>query len=286
MDIADEPLHEDPEIAALLDFEPVPRKCPRRGGWSPENQRGYIVGLAVTGNVERAADAVGLTGNGAYQLRKCVGAEGFADAWAGAVALYKARQRGRTAAPRVAAGRPGVAAAIDEVSWQEFADGLLRKYWIKLEQERRARLAGDIVEADFCVRQLTWVEVALDLGGNAVFLLKELKRGGHHVGNIVATPMSVLLDSVRRAYWAEKGEPDRPPMPPLGEHDGEVSTGVPQCYMRERDGPDYKAFRQREVQEAGLAAEAQRAWEEKARADAAAWRVRLEAEADGDSDPS
>lgn len=286
MDAADEPLHEDPGIAALLDFEPVPRKCPRRGGWSPENQRGYIVELVATGNVERAAYAVGLTGNGAYQLRKCVGAEGFADAWAGAVALHKARQRGRTAAPRVAAGRPGAGPAIDEVSWQEFADGLLRKYWLKLAQERTARLEGDIVEADFCVRQLTWVEVALDLGGNAVYVLKELKRGGNHVGDIVATPMSVLLDSVRRAYWAEKGEPDRPPMPPLGEHDGDVSTGLPHTYMRERDGPDYKAFRRREVQEAEVAAEAQRGWEEKARADAAAWRARVEGDADGDSAPS
>jgi hypothetical protein len=283
MDTADEPLHEDPEIAALLDFEPVPRKCPRRDGWSPENQRGYIVELALTGNVEQAAYAVGLTGNGAYQLRKCVGAEGFGDAWAGAVALYKARQRGRTAAPRAAVGRPGAGPAVDQVDWQEFADGLLRKYWLKLEQERKARLEGDIVEADFCVRQLTWVEVALDLGGNAVFVLKALKRGENHVGDIVATPMSVLLDSVRRTFWAENGEPERPPMPPLGEHDGEVSTGLPQTYMRERDGPDYDAFRRREVHEAEVAAEAQRAWEEKARADAAAWRARVEGEPDGES---
>jgi hypothetical protein len=285
MDAADEPLHEDPEIAALLDFQPVPRKCPRRGGWSPENQRGYIVELVATGNVERAADAVGLTGNGAYQLRKCVGAESFADAWERAMALYRARQRGPTAPPRLAARHPGAKEEIDDASWQEFVEGILLKYWIKLEQERKARLEGRIVEADFYVRQLTWLEVALDLGGNALQLLKALKRGGHHAGQIAATPMSVLLDSVRRACWAEKGEPDRQALASLGAHDGEVSTGT-RHYSRERDGPGINAYLRRQDEEAAVAAEAQRAWEEKARADAEAWRLRVEGQDGGDSAPS
>jgi hypothetical protein len=270
----------DPEIAALLDFAPVERKCERSGGWSADNQRSYIAGLARTGNVEQAADALGLTGNGAYQLRKKPDAAEFKAAWKAAVALH-ARRSGR--APPRHASRPAPSApepASEEAAWEAFADSILVKYLLKLNQERRARLAGRVIEADFYVRQLTWLEVALDCGGNAYKLIKELKRGGRHAGEIVATPMSVLLDDIRRAYWKEEGGPERPPLSPLGLHDGEISTGLPmECqYDRERDG-DYRQWPRRREERETLAAEAQRAWEEKARADAAAWRARVDGEA-------
>jgi hypothetical protein len=67
------------------------------------------------------------------------------------------------------------------------------------------------VEADFIVRQLTWLEVTLDLAGDVpavVDLLAELKRGGLRLGRIVATPMSLFLDDLRRLYWNEEGGPD------------------------------------------------------------------------------
>ena len=42
-----EELAADPEIAALLDFEPVPRKRQVEGGWTPDLQREFIARLAT-----------------------------------------------------------------------------------------------------------------------------------------------------------------------------------------------------------------------------------------------
>ena len=277
----------DPEIRALLDFPPVLRRTKRHDGWSEQNQRRFIAGLVECGDYERAAQAVGRTGSGAYKLRRAEGSGPFREAWDKAIELYHRRNpnvvpigrptRGAIAA--AAAGKPPegwVDPSEYYLSPKEFADGILKKYLLKLHQERAARLAGRIVEADFYVRQLTWLEVAIDLGGNAIELLEELKRGGTPVGNIVATPMSVLLDSVRRAYWAEKNEPDRPPLGDLGHHDGEISTGQPSesQYWPERDGT-FQQWQSGPSEAQRLAAEAQRAWEEKARADAEAWAKRV-----------
>ena len=41
----------DPEIEALLDFEPVPRAYKQKGAWTPDKQRAFIARLAVTGSV-------------------------------------------------------------------------------------------------------------------------------------------------------------------------------------------------------------------------------------------
>ena len=60
------------------------------------------------------------------------------------------------------------------------------------------------------------------------------------------------------------GEPERPPPPELGLHPGEdASTGAPSESVM--PGPSEA--------ELALRAEAQALWEEKARADAAAWRA-------------
>jgi hypothetical protein len=78
-------------------------------------------------------------------------------------------------------------------------------------------------------------------------------------------------------------EPDRPPPPSLGRHDDEVSTGEPmECqHDHARDG-DHQGWRERAAEREAIAAEAQRAWEEKAKADAAEWRARVE----GNSSPA
>ncbi|HMG47884.1 MAG TPA: hypothetical protein VK614_10540 [Allosphingosinicella sp.] len=107
-----EPLTDDPEILALLDFEPVPRKCVRRNGWTPDNQRDFIAGLAATGDASLAADAVGLTSRGAYDLRKSPGHEPFFAAWDAALALHRARNPRGAPPPRRGrdgghGGRPG-----------------------------------------------------------------------------------------------------------------------------------------------------------------------------------
>ena len=59
-------------------FTPVPRKCQRHDGWTPERQRAFIERLADYGSVRAAANAVGMTPESAYQLRRQPGAEPFA----------------------------------------------------------------------------------------------------------------------------------------------------------------------------------------------------------------
>jgi hypothetical protein len=92
---------------------------------------------------------------------------------------------------------------------------LLRKYAIKIREERRARLEGKIAEADYYLRQMSWFEACIDLAGTSLLAeLEAFRHQGHHLIDIVATPMALLLDKVRRAQWAEMGEPPRPEYPP------------------------------------------------------------------------
>ncbi|MGQ0588597.1 MAG: hypothetical protein ACT4N8_03560 [Sphingosinicella sp.] len=273
----------DPEIAALLGFEPVVRKCKRRDGWTVERQRGFIAALARIGNVDFAAHEVGRTSAGAWKLRSDAGGTSFAAAWDGAIDLFHARNPGTSRRGGRARGAwasppppPPPEEPDEDARWQELCDGILTKYLLKLEAEREARLAGRIVEADYYVRQLTWLEVALDLGGlgeHAVAMLMGLKRGERHAGQIAATPVSLLLDQLRRAYWEEEGGPERPPPPALGPHaDADASPGEPlECQWTGYGEADREARQRKEA----IQAEAQRLWEEKAKTDAAAWATRL-----------
>lgn len=276
---------DDPEIAALLHFAPVRRATRRSDGWPPDRQQGFVAALASLGNVDRAAHTVGRTASGAYKVRTSAGAEGFAEAWDKALALYHVRN------PRPARiGRPSrgellaVSAAQPVEDPPEDPDEKLRaqgeafktlveRYLLKLRAERTARLDGRIVEADYYVRQLTFIEMMLDLGEKGPEVLDRLRRRDLHPVQIVATPMSVLLDSVRRDYWNEMDEPERPPLGELGEHDGEVSTGE-RCVHYPPPGADLRQWSRHHDEKAALAAEAQAAWEEKARADAEAWAKR------------
>ena len=84
--------------------------------------------------------------------------------------------------------------------------------------EREARLGGQIVAADFHLRQITMLEVMIDvaaaeLGRDAHDLLAGLRRGGTGVLQIASTPFSDHLDLVRRDWWAREGDPERPPHP-------------------------------------------------------------------------
>lgn len=65
----------------LPDFTPVPRKCNRHDGWTPERQRAFIEALAATGSVTHAAHAVNMAKEGAYQLRLHPEAAEFRAAW-------------------------------------------------------------------------------------------------------------------------------------------------------------------------------------------------------------
>jgi hypothetical protein len=95
---------DDPEILALLDFEPVPRKCEREDGWTPALQRRFIANLARTGSPGKACDALGKRRSGIDKLAKLEAAASFRDAWARAVELAQERK-----AARIEAGHAGSA---------------------------------------------------------------------------------------------------------------------------------------------------------------------------------
>lgn len=280
---------DDPEIAALLTFTPVERKNKRHDGWSPAHQRGFVAWLAASGNVDKAAQAVGRTQSGAWTVRNSLGAEGFSDAWEAALALFHARRRAgkreELAAPpagqrhtlrharetreaqvfRGATPFAGNEPDLDDAERNEIFEEILTRYLQKLKAERQARLEGRIVEADFYVRQLTFIELVLDLGGRMQEALAGLGSFSCEALGVSATPGSTLLERARRAIWEEKGEADRPPPAPLGKHDDRAATGR-DTYDPERDG-DYKTWQLRRKEQQRLAAEAQEAWERRGRAE-------------------
>ena len=277
----------DPEIAALLDFTPVHRRIRRHDGWPPGVQRAFIAHLARMGSAEHAAYAVGRSAAGAWKLRGDGGGQSFADAWDGAIDLWHRRNPDRSRRGGRARGAWAEPPEPDpepdpEAEWNQLTEGILFPYMNKLAAERQARLGGRIVEADFLVRQLTWLEVTLDLAGlgpRVADLLMGLKLGDLEARRIAATPMSVLLGDLRRACWARWGEPERPAPAPLGRHDGERSTGEIPHWEYDPAAGTHADWLAREERKARFHAEAQAAWEEKARADAEEWARSTESKA-------
>ena len=72
---------------ALPAFDPVPRKCKRHDGWTPDRQRAFIEALADTGSVATAARMVNMSSESAYYLRRKPQAGSFAAAWEAATAM-------------------------------------------------------------------------------------------------------------------------------------------------------------------------------------------------------
>lgn len=295
-------------FGALLDFEPVPRKGGRVDGWDAERQRAFIAALAACGSKRRAAAAVGRAAFGVDQLLKARGNQGFVaavnaalDYFAGNEAIRLAEGIGAVAeaaaaAPRAqpwaqAATRRAAASASaplpltereeDEADEQVLAliEQLLRSYMMKLEAERRCRLEGRIAEADFYIRQVTVLEVSLEaMTGDPMRHLKAARFGEHDLLRVANTTMSTLLDAARRDHWRAAGEPERPQIPDrlLRHHDGYATEPLYPSDHR----PDLAWDQRHAYDEARYAedARAQVAWEEQARAQAALWRRRLEAD--------
>src|SRR5260221_4053958 len=86
-----EELAADPEIAALLDFEPVPRKVKRPDGWTPELQRELIARIAATGTLQEAVWQMGKHATGAEALYKTPAADSFRVPWDAALAIGRRR---------------------------------------------------------------------------------------------------------------------------------------------------------------------------------------------------
>jgi hypothetical protein len=99
-----EELAADPEIAALLDFEPVPRKRIVEGGWTPELQCEFIVRLATHGSPGRACEEMGKNLTGMMKLYRSPLAASFRTAWHGAVELAKRRKAERAIVEFVSPG--------------------------------------------------------------------------------------------------------------------------------------------------------------------------------------
>lgn len=94
----------DPEIDALLAFEPVPRKREVEGAWTPELQREFIQRLALHGSPGRAAEEMGKTETGVRKLYRSPEGASFRASWDGAIALAKRRREERAAKEYVAPG--------------------------------------------------------------------------------------------------------------------------------------------------------------------------------------
>lgn len=102
---------------------------------------------------------------------------------------------------------------------RDFLENIILKFLRKVQAERKARLAGEVVAADFYLRQVTVLEVALDLlsegmGLDGWELIADLRRGGHGILDIAETPMSRILDGKRQELWKAMSEPERPEHPP------------------------------------------------------------------------
>jgi len=82
----------DPEIEALLKFEPAPRKRVVEGAWTPELQREFIARLAITGSPGRASEEMGKTDTGVRKLYRSPAATSFRAAWDKAVELAERRK--------------------------------------------------------------------------------------------------------------------------------------------------------------------------------------------------
>ena len=87
-----EELAADPEIAALLDFEPVPRKTSQPNAWTPDLQREFIARLASHGSITRACTEVAKERSGVQKLYNSPAGASFRAAWHAAIDLAKRRQ--------------------------------------------------------------------------------------------------------------------------------------------------------------------------------------------------
>jgi hypothetical protein len=213
------------ELPPELEFEPVPRKVRRPDGWTPELQRQFIKLLAESGSPARAAEALGKRVGGIEAIYRQADAESFRAAWDKAVAIAQRRERsGGGAAGREPPHRRDPwdqgADEQNEDDEQEKLDLIANigvKFLRKTQQERECRLAGELVAADYYLRQMTVLEVMLDLMASGWTFERTWPRlmslrGKHSSLFMIAdTPFVRLLDARRREMWAADGEPPRPP---------------------------------------------------------------------------
>jgi hypothetical protein len=171
------------------------------------------------------------------------------------------KQRAQEAAQAETERDPGA----EEQSW---LDEILKRYIAKVRAERNHRLSGQIVAADFTLRQLTHIELVLDVGGRSMELIDLWTREpGTRAGDgqIFASELSERLDNIRRAAWQDAGDPPRPPLSFAEKSPGTWTVGGPTHAERNKA----RAAAERRM------AEAQREWEAAQREDSwEEWKAR------------
>jgi hypothetical protein len=204
-------------------------------GWDPDAQRAFIALLAATGSKRQAAKALNRNDHGITQSLKRDDSASFRLAYDRALAIAKANgsmkiaqgvadaatRNAQLTPPSRLIGLPAPAEPapeMDEDARWALVERIGAKFMRKVAAEREARLAGEIVAADFYLRQVTFMEVLFDLSASGLGLdphevLRGLRRGQHSILDIAATSLSDWLDASRRKWWAEEGEPERPPHP-------------------------------------------------------------------------
>lgn len=81
----------------------------------------------------------------------------------------------------------------------------LKLYITKVAAERNARLKGDVVGADFAMRQIFYMEMMFDCAGAPDAVLALWSGSNRHDQPLEATTLCRFLDDARRAVWADEG---------------------------------------------------------------------------------
>ena len=185
----------DPEIAALLDFEPAQRKVERPDGWTPELQRELVARIASTGSPGRAVDQMDKNLSGAKHLYRTEGADSFRAAWKAAIELAAARKRmERAAAPPRPVDVPGIARPVKASPPDGPQPGQLLNEYGEWEDEeslrQRAEEARDSIAAKLLyARRLYLAEISDSPGKRAAFeILTDLPVDWDKAGRLEPQP--------------------------------------------------------------------------------------------------
>ena len=179
-----EELEADPEITALLEFEPVPRQIVKANGWTPAMQRMFIAWLAWYGSPTKACDELGKARSGVDKLYKAADAAEFRASWDEAIALYERRRIARTISRHGGSGSlraPTLPRAhAQNADARPLQDGQVLNEYGEPEDEdsycRRAEDASDSLTGKLLrIRRLYLREISSSPGKRAAFeILTEL----------------------------------------------------------------------------------------------------------------
>lgn len=81
-------------------------------------------------------------------------------------------------------------------------DRIVRKYQAKVREEAYFRMSGNAIAADFALRQLTQIELVLDIGGISMELIAQHFHNAAH-GGPWTSHVSRALEDARHAAWEQ-----------------------------------------------------------------------------------